>query len=456
MDKENTFRVPACGSHNTIFGLFSQPSHTSHGSFSRLGRRRCESRHRHNPSTGSSPLTFFTQTPPYEDMLTPAQEFESSTPSVKAMEDDDEVCHDMGELSFCDTKPPSPECSPQYPPRTTTPRMTCLPPPARIIPTRSESVMQDGPLFNLRDDLDGIESPCKFPRPNSSLGFSSRLWSRSVSCLPVPSSLNPPPAIKPLRTVVEDGLAVPVLQCTSNHDRISLETALDFLKGRIHLPAGVEMVIWDGRFFFEYDAGHIRGARRFQIPGIRSQIEELVRNARKEDKRYCVLCYCQYSSARAPKLLDILRAVEKDIQLLERKGTELATEEKSRFRAFIVDGGYDAFYSNYPEMCEPRGYVKEHDDEVNGPRCRSVYEDDVKNACVSRVLMPSPATLIRRSKSSLEMRHRKVLSFSENHDANADHFSVYRGISDDEEEEEDRPHGPEVGRVRSLTFEDDF
>jgi len=366
---------------------------------------------------------------------------------------------EMGELSFSDSNSQEPD--------TQTPVVSCLTTPAcsecDFVPSRALSVNPFARIFD--EETQAVESPAKSRRLEGSVGVSpsnfavpaeprrlrrfSRLNRATVSACTLPT-----PEL-PLLTssssdlsshVTLDGLTIPVVPGihghSNKHIRISLETTSDFLSGKIPLPPGYKLLIWDARFIYEYEGGHIRGARRFEVTNIRGQLEEIVRAARANNEKYYVLCYCQFSQSRAPKLRDILFSAEYDIMLAERTGVQLSTEEDSRFRIFIVEGGYDAFYAKYPDLCEPRGYTRELDDLEARGKYRPEYEEDIKGSCASRMLQPSPASLLRRSQSSMGFLRRG---------RRADRH--YSGISDDEGDDDDRPANP-LGGVRTLSFED--
>jgi len=91
----------------------------------------------------------------------------------------------------------------------------------------------------------------------------------------------------------------------------------------------------------------------------------------------------------------------------------LQINEESRFIALVIDGGYNQFYSQYPDLCSG-GYIKETDDTVNGPRCRGEYEAELEYACAMRALSQSyPEMLFLMRKGlvpALERRRRLAVS----------------------------------------------
>jgi len=314
--------------------------------------------------------------------------------------------------------------------------------------------------MDIEDGSEVLENPCKFPRlhseldlsqPSAKAGSSSlkrNPFSFSAGVLPRPGEglLSEAPR-KKFEMATVNGMRIPVKRGQYTHHRISVHTAAQIIRGKISLPAGHELLIWDGRFNYEYEGGHIKNARGFHYCGDtrREQVEALVKQARAENKRYVILCYCQFSSARAPKLLDILRAVERDIQLQNRQDALLMTKEPSRFTVFLVDKGYNKFYAHYPELCEPCGYVKETDRPREGGVCRTVYNATIDRARASRCLMPSPSDALRRSQSTFEARRVLRLPRLENRD---------NSNAMDDEFDLDSPRGPAIGKVRPFSLSD--
>jgi len=335
------------------------------------------------------------------------------------------------------------------------------------LPPRSESAMPSESWLHLEDNNTSSVKfpPAKIARMGTSDCLNVRcrrglntLHTRSASVMPAPEQLL---FSVPTHQVVIRGLTLPVVLSShgqsETHHEVSVDTARDFITGKIQLPPGYKLLIWDARFFYEYDGGHIVGARRFSIPGIRRELDEIVRNARLNDERYFVLCYCQFSSQRAPTLRDILFAAESDAKLVGRKTVELQTTEESRFEVLIVNGGYDAFFAAHKDLCEPMHYTKELDDLINGKRCRSLYNAELASARVNRTLQTSPGTFLKRSQSMMEMKRRaKISALSENHDGNAV-ADPYFGISDDEYDDE-RPssRGERLTKVSKPSFDDDM
>jgi M-phase inducer tyrosine phosphatase len=94
------------------------------------------------------------------------------------------------------------------------------------------------------------------------------------------------------------------------------------------------LVIVDCRFDYEFQGGHIRGARHAQTAAAFEQIfqEDYSANA-------VFVFYCEFSQNRAPVGLR---------QFLEIARTHNATPPP----AFVLDGGYERFYRAHAAFCD--------------------------------------------------------------------------------------------------------
>jgi len=88
----------------------------------------------------------------------------------------------------------------------------------------------------------------------------------------------------------------------------------------------------------------------------------------KPNKRNILVFHCEFSSERAPTLLRYLR--EKD-RTLNLKNYPLLNHPE----AYILDGGYKAFFEKHKDLCEPQMYLqmhsKDHDDDLKYYRAQT-------------------------------------------------------------------------------------
>ncbi|VDO03549.1 unnamed protein product [Rodentolepis nana] len=61
--------------------------------------------------------------------------------------------------------------------------------------------------------------------------------------------------------------------------------------------------------------------------------------------------YCEFSSQRSPELLRFLRSVDRIVNFPHYPFLFYP-------QLYLMMGGYEAFYKNYPELCEPRSYLR--------------------------------------------------------------------------------------------------
>jgi hypothetical protein len=109
---------------------------------------------------------------------------------------------------------------------------------------------------------------------------------------------------------------------------------INVLTGKIECP---NLVIIDCRFPFEFEGGHIKGAKNFYLP---EQVEDYF--FKNEKKDLTIIVHCEFSQKRGPKMFRSIR--EKDRCL------NLANYPKLTFpNLFLLEGGYSKFYN---EICK--------------------------------------------------------------------------------------------------------
>merc|ERR1719322_1966787 len=128
--------------------------------------------------------------------------------------------------------------------------------------------------------------------------------------------------------------------------------------------------IIDARYCYEYEGGHIRGAENFGMweeeaflaeffppsleekpltpKPLRSTENENKENeniAEKDtEKREIIIFHCEFSSARGPALMRLLRKKDREIN----KATYPALHYPE---CYLLHDGYKAFYEAYPQLC---------------------------------------------------------------------------------------------------------
>ncbi|RZF43105.1 hypothetical protein LSTR_LSTR001283 [Laodelphax striatellus] len=137
---------------------------------------------------------------------------------------------------------------------------------------------------------------------------------------------------------------------------ISSDTLADLINGRYEDQIATYQII-DCRFPYEFDGGHIKGARNIYT---KDQLEkELIKTKPTflnttnsfNAKRHIIIFHCEFSSERGPTLSRFLRQRDRDCN--RDNYPALSYPE-----LYLLNGGYKAFFSTHSELCEPRAYLK--------------------------------------------------------------------------------------------------
>jgi hypothetical protein len=124
------------------------------------------------------------------------------------------------------------------------------------------------------------------------------------------------------------------------------------------------MYILDCRFLFEYEGGHLPGALNITafkqvvdllLPSISSSysstsFEECVMNSDipEMQSRVLIVFHCEFSQSRGPDYFSGFRELDRTLHTYPK----LTYPE-----AYVLHGGYNAFYSAFPKLCGD-GYVR--------------------------------------------------------------------------------------------------
>jgi rhodanese-related sulfurtransferase len=114
------------------------------------------------------------------------------------------------------------------------------------------------------------------------------------------------------------------------------------------------IIVVDCRFEYEYRGGHIKGALNF------SKEDDVDKYFIKDNTHHlagdklCIVFHCEFSSHRGPKSYKRVRA--NDRKLNEPSYPDLFYPEM-----YLLEGGYKQFFKDFPELCEPQGYVEMKD-----------------------------------------------------------------------------------------------
>lgn len=67
--------------------------------------------------------------------------------------------------------------------------------------------------------------------------------------------------------------------------------------------------------------------------------------------RTCIVFHCEYSQKRGPKLCRLFRKIDRGIHGVDRFPNLFYPE------LYLMQGGYRAFFSEFPDLCMPMGYI---------------------------------------------------------------------------------------------------
>lgn len=110
----------------------------------------------------------------------------------------------------------------------------------------------------------------------------------------------------------------------------------------------VEAHIIDCRYPYEYEAGHIKGARNiYTKEDIYSEFLEKPKKS-LTGKKTILIFHCEFSSKRGPDMSRFLRNKDRDLHMYPK----LFYPE-----LYLIEGGYKAFFSKCKEYCEPQCYL---------------------------------------------------------------------------------------------------
>lgn len=147
---------------------------------------------------------------------------------------------------------------------------------------------------------------------------------------------------------------IPILPSYGNLPRISGNTLIAIISGQ-YSQHFENLFIIDCRYHYEYEGGHIKDAINCNDPAVLYQMffEEI-------KSRTIIIFHCEFSQNRGPQMAQFFR--EKDRELNRQRYPEIFYPN-----VFILDGGYNLFYSQFDEFCDG-GYVSMFDEQhkLNG------------------------------------------------------------------------------------------
>ncbi|RWS24972.1 M-phase inducer phosphatase 1-B-like protein [Leptotrombidium deliense] len=149
--------------------------------------------------------------------------------------------------------------------------------------------------------------------------------------------------------------ALPLIANSKHQDlkTITSETLAAVIKGEFN-ELLVKYTIVDCRYPYEYEGGHIIGAKNIysqdQILSefFNDKVRDEPKVVDKNAKRNVIIFHCEFSSERGPSLYRYLRS----------KDRELNTYPNLHHpEVYLLNGGYKAFFESFKELCVPQTYL---------------------------------------------------------------------------------------------------
>ncbi|XP_075149276.1 string isoform X2 [Haematobia irritans] len=137
---------------------------------------------------------------------------------------------------------------------------------------------------------------------------------------------------------------------------ISCNTVARLLNGEFDDKVANYRII-DCRYPYEYEGGHIRGAKNLYTQEqiieefLSQQMTEMqqARNEESGNKRNIIIFHCEFSSERGPKLSRFLRNYD-------RARNTNAYPALDYPEVYLLHNGYKEFFENHVDLCEPHAY----------------------------------------------------------------------------------------------------
>ncbi|KAF2421859.1 Rhodanese-like protein [Tothia fuscella] len=153
--------------------------------------------------------------------------------------------------------------------------------------------------------------------------------------------------------------------------RIESKTLIDVLNGEYDHLYDHKLVI-DCRFEYEYEGGHITGARNFNDK--EQMAQELFSSPPSAST--LIIFHCEYSKHRAPLMATYIRNQDRTVNTANYP--RLTYPE-----VYILNGGYSSFFQEYRQRCYPMNYVL-MDDKAHEHACERGLNKIKQRAKLSR------------------------------------------------------------------------
>lgn len=133
---------------------------------------------------------------------------------------------------------------------------------------------------------------------------------------------------------------IPTLPNAYQIKRISIHTMHELLCGKYHRVQSFE--IYDCRYKYEYEGGHIKGAKNLNSL---EEIEQIFFSQPKFSPNSVYIFHCEFSANRGPSCAEFLRNTDRQLNLNKYPFVYYPN-------VYILDGGYSSFYKQYSCDCD--------------------------------------------------------------------------------------------------------
>jgi len=145
--------------------------------------------------------------------------------------------------------------------------------------------------------------------------------------------------------------------CHEGIQAISVKTVAELVEGKYQKQFDKVLVL-DTRFPFEFEGGHIRGARSVLTP---EALDELLFGDVSNmviNERTCIIVHCEFSANRGPRACRYIRRKDRDLNGVSGFPNLYYPS------LYLMKDGYKEFFAKFPRLCEPQAHVtmngKEH------------------------------------------------------------------------------------------------
>ena len=137
----------------------------------------------------------------------------------------------------------------------------------------------------------------------------------------------------------------------NEHNYINGEILTDILHNDKYSDQRKKLFIFDCRFDYEYENGHIKNAIHCPPHNVTEKVNQLLS---RNDKELIIVFYCEFSSKRAPSAYRTFRSKDREMNID-------CYPQLSNPNIYVLYGGYRAFFNQFKNSCQPQAYVEMND-----------------------------------------------------------------------------------------------